>query len=232
MEFEKYSKKGAYHWIDIGRSPRMSNAFVRARYQICINLLRSHLKPNKKIKVLDLGCGDGALTYLLWKEGYKSEGIDTSSLGISLAIEQHKKYNTSCLFRCCETSPIADGEYDAVICSDVIEHVENPEKLIQETLRILKSGGVAVFSTPIRLTEIPLDKEHIQEWWPGEWEELFKGGNNAVFFISHPVAIMEMMNNSYLRVFINLLSNFVDLFSKKRFWNIFALQYAVLTKKS
>jgi ubiquinone/menaquinone biosynthesis C-methylase UbiE len=232
MEFYKYSKKGAYHWIDIGHNPKTSNAFVRARYQICIDLLRSRLAPSKKIKVLDLGCGDGVMTYLLWKEGYKSEGIDTSSLGISLAIEQHKKFNTSCLFLCCDSSLIASEEYDAVICSDVIEHVQNPQKLLQETQRILKHEGVAVFSSPIRITENPLDKEHIQEWWPSEWEELFQSFDNTVFFISHPVAIMEMMNNNYLRILINLLSIFFDLFSKKRFWNVFALQYAVITKSN
>ena len=77
-----------------------------------------------------------------------------------------------------------------------------------------------------------MDKEHIQEWWPSEWEELFQSFDNTVFFISHPVAIMEMMNNNYLRILINLLSIFFDLFSKKRFWNVFALQYAVITKSN
>jgi 2-polyprenyl-3-methyl-5-hydroxy-6-metoxy-1,4-benzoquinol methylase len=230
MEIEKYSKKREYHWIDIGRRPRTSNACVRARYQFCIDLLKSRLDPSKKVRVLDLGCGDGALTYLLWKEGYKPEAIDTSSLGVRLAIEQHKKYNTSCSFQCCEASTIADGEYDAVICSDVIEHVESPENLIYETLIILRPGGIAVFSTPIRLTENLMDKEHIQEWWPSQWKELFRNENNAVFSIFHPVAIMEMINKIYLRILVNLLSNFVDLFSKKRFWNILELQYAVIAK--
>lgn len=230
MEFGKYQKKGAYHWIDIGPHPIKSNPCVKARYRKCIDLLRGRLSPNKTFRILDLGCGDGALTYLLWKTGYIAQGSDTSSLGIELARKQHAIFGTNCVFKRCEIDDFEDNYFDGIICSDVIEHVEDPNALISGIFRTLKAGGVAVLSTPIRLTEAPLDKEHAIEWWPSEWRKLFSSYGYVEFCESHPVALMEMVNVPYVRVLINMMSLFMDLFLRKQYWNLFAIQYAVLSK--
>ena len=65
MSFSKYEKRGAYHWEQIGKHPIKANAFVKARYHMCIDLLKRHKPPQINTSVLDLGCGDGALTWML-----------------------------------------------------------------------------------------------------------------------------------------------------------------------
>ena len=86
--FKKYSKRGAYHFDSISFNPFKANPFVKQRYINCIKLIKSKIKHGR---ILDLGCGDGALTYMLFKEGYFAEGIDLSEEGINLAINMHKK---------------------------------------------------------------------------------------------------------------------------------------------
>ena len=230
MEFNKYKTKGAYHWTDISAHPFRSNPFVRARYKSCLKLISQSITPNKNIKILDLGCGDGALSYLMWRAGYTVIGIDTSLLGIDLACAEHKKRYTNCEFRCGEVGDVESNSFDGVICSDVIEHVQRPGELIDEIYRVLKPNGVAVLSTPIRITEAPLDVEHMAEWWPGEWRSMFKNYDNVEFYESHPVAMMELLNVRFINVGVKIFSIFIDLFSKRTFWNIYALQYAVLKK--
>lgn len=44
--------------------------------------------------------------------------------------------------------PFSDGEFDAVVCDQVLEHVEgNPQLAIEETFRVLKPNGIALHTT-------------------------------------------------------------------------------------
>jgi ubiquinone biosynthesis O-methyltransferase len=226
--FSKYQKRGAYHWGQIGNHPMKSNAFVKARYGKCVNLLRGSIKNSSK--VLDLGCGDGALTYLLYREGYKMTGIDTSQLGVDLAIKQHEKRKTSCNFYCMNSKELPDSSFDAIVCSDVIEHVDDARQLINDIYRILKPGGMAVISTPIRITEEVLDSEHVVEWFPLEFEKLFVRFD-AQFYISHPVVFMELMKQRWLRVMINLMTIAINPFYWKKNFRFFALQFVCINKE-
>lgn len=44
--------------------------------------------------------------------------------------------------------PLEDQSIDQVLCVNVLEHVENPEQVIKEAARVLKSGGWAIWETP------------------------------------------------------------------------------------
>lgn len=44
--------------------------------------------------------------------------------------------------------PLADGSLDAVICNGVLEHVEDPERVVQELWRVLRPGGRVFVSLP------------------------------------------------------------------------------------
>ena len=200
---------------------------MKQRYINCIKLLKNNKKNGK---ILDLGCGDGALTYMLFKEGYNSEGIDLSAEGINLAINMHKKKKTNCNFHHGDISNLSSNSYDGLICSDVIEHVDDPAKLIEESLRVVKKGGCVIFSTPIKITENPLDKEHIIEWFPNEWKSLFNKYENVSFEQSHPVALMELMNWGKIKLILIVISLLTNIFLVRSRFRYFALQYAILTK--
>ena len=47
-----------------------------------------------------------------------------------------------------EPLPYPDGAFDVVTCSEVVEHVENPRRLMREAWRVLKPGGTLVMTTP------------------------------------------------------------------------------------
>ena len=235
-EFIKYDKRGAYHWEQISNHPIKSNAYVKARYDKCINLLKLKYSCELEGKLgLDMGCGDGVLTYFMWKNGIIATGIDNSDIAIKLAIEKHGYFNTNCKFivgDSCNTREDSET-YDIVLCSDVIEHVYDPNKLLKEIKRLLKPHGHAIISTPIKLTKNPIDSMHIIEWYREGFSELI--GN--IFecheiFISHPLVWMEIMNRAIIpRMLINLMAPIYNVFNgNEKRWRYCTLQFAVVKK--
>ena len=100
-------------------------------------------------KILDYGCGQGRISYLLAKEGYDVFGTDPAS-GL---IEQAKKQNTDNLnlqFRVLEDEgeSLPNATYDAIICSSALEFVADADAVLKNLYRTLKPGGTLVVSLP------------------------------------------------------------------------------------
>lgn len=234
IEFNKYKTRGAYHWQQIDKHPVRRNAFVVGRYRNVITLLKDALGTGLTGKrVLDVGCGDGALSYLLTRGGAIVSGVDNQEIAIRFAQEKTKGMNIEFKVGSAYELPWGDGNFDAVVSSDVIEHLQDTTRYLEEIKRVTKVGGAVVISTPIRFTEEPLDKMHVVEWFPDEFkkmiEEVFP---KSRYTKSHSLFWFELIKrNRYCRLMINLLSlikNPFEDFDAKFHYE--ALQYSVSTK--
>jgi 2-polyprenyl-3-methyl-5-hydroxy-6-metoxy-1,4-benzoquinol methylase len=170
--FAKYAEAGAYHWHAVGGHWWHHHAFTAERY-------RRSLAAAGNIagkRALDFGCGDGAFLGLVAKavgENGSAVGFDPNDEGRRLAAYMLAKHGLKAEV-VGETKSIPDGSFDVVICNEVIEHVHEPLQLLAEIHRLLKPGGTAVVTTPIRLHETPEDSNHVQEWFFGEFAEVLK----------------------------------------------------------
>lgn len=235
IEFEKYKKQGPYHW-EQAFHPIRGNAAAQARYNKCIRMLQDAIGGLAGKTVLDLGCGDGVLAYRLSRKGAVVYGLDVSKTGIRLAKQQlqtSKGTTVRLLVGSCYDTGFVDNHFDALVSSDVIEHVQDSERFLSEVRRILKPGAKAVISTPIRLKKDPLDSMHVREWFEEDFKQLInKHFPDSRFSVSHPVFWMELQNRIGLTKFIwNLLPGFMNPFLKNSKWRCFAMQYAVVSKK-
>ena len=189
-EFGKYKKKGVYHWRMVSRNLRDHSPFTVARYRICLEMLG---QLENRI-IVDFGCGDGALAGMIAKAGGQVIGIEPNEMGLDLARKMFAKFNLQGRFYS-KSSELQDGCCNAVVCADVIEHVEDPDEIFREVFRILKPGEVAVFSTPIRLSEDPWDKEHVREYFPSEFKELCeKYGRVVEIRKAIPIAAQDLFH--------------------------------------
>lgn len=194
--FDKYQAKGAYHWVELYGSVHRQNAYTSARYGAVLEALKEH-RIGQGARVLDVGCGDAALSGLIAKQLHTEiAGIDTTPLAIELARTEFKNRGLAGDFAVIDgyTYPFADAAFHAVVCSDVIEHVREPHTLLTEMWRVLAPGGVAVITTPVRYTEAPLDPMHVQEWFPEAFKEMCSKtlGVPVQLKLSHPVAWAEL----------------------------------------
>lgn len=99
-------------------------------------------------RLLDIGCGDGTFTVLLKEALYAKEAV-----GIEIAPEAIAAIEAKGIKACqldIDEKPIPfDNDYfDFVYCGEIIEHLFNPDHLLEEVHRILKAEGICIISTP------------------------------------------------------------------------------------
>jgi SAM-dependent methyltransferase len=98
--------------------------------------------------VLDLGCGNGALTSHLARTGFTMHGLDGSDTGIRLARERYPGIPFDTHDLATPLPPALRGRFDAVIAVEVIEHLLLPRNLLASALQALRPGGLLVVTTP------------------------------------------------------------------------------------
>jgi SAM-dependent methyltransferase len=88
-------------------------------------------------RALDLGCGAGFLANYLGEQGHLVTGIDTTPQGLAVARHYDRSGRVSYSTGDACSLPFDPGCFDAVCAMDLIEHVEDPERLVAEASRAL-----------------------------------------------------------------------------------------------
>lgn len=101
-------------------------------------------------QVLDLGCGSGEITAALAAGGLTMTGADLSPAMIQVAQSTHAVGKVAAWVHLGNDRalPFADGGFDAVVSSSVLEYVTNPAEQLREVARILKPGGWYIATVP------------------------------------------------------------------------------------
>jgi len=244
ISFDKYDRKGAYHWYDYFGSLLRMNAYTRARYDIVLQCVQAS-GANCGSRLLEVGCGDGALLALLRiRLDAVVTGIDTCDKGLTLARLMFQKNGLVGEFRQVggDSTGFPDASFDIVVCSDVIEHVEDPQATLLEIRRLLVPGGHLIISTPIRFSEEPQDPMHVQEWYVGGFVDLCAKifGDPEEVIRSHPMIWYELVSSSipWVGRFGRLLTNLLTRLGRNPLlecggvWRCYTTQTLVLAKSS
>ncbi len=93
-------------------------------------------------RVLDLGAGSGSMSQLLHEAGYRVDACDLEPGQFQCAAVECRRADFS------ESLSYDDATFDGVVCVEVLEHLDGHERLFREVQRILKPGGVFLFTTP------------------------------------------------------------------------------------
>jgi len=138
------------------------------RLNFIIDVLQRNLP--KGAEVLDVGCGNGVISRALGEKGFNIRGIDVSEK----AIEKAKSLNTfpNVIFESVSAEQlVADGKrYHAVICSEVLEHLNAPGKLLSVLHDIIDDKGILIVTVP-------------------------NGNGPRELFVTRPVIRMQKKNN-------------------------------------
>lgn len=102
-------------------------------------------------KLLDIGCGEKPYQALFARYITKHIGLDHEAT-------LHDESQVD-LWGTGYNIPAEDESFDTVLCTAVLEHLEEPDKAIREANRVLKKGGHAIYIVPLfwHLHEEPRD---------------------------------------------------------------------------
>lgn len=96
-------------------------------------------------RVLDVGCFDGTISKLILDQGNKVYGLDISEPAVKKA--QEKGIKAVC-GNVEDPWPFDDNTIDTVFAGEIIEHLFNTDKFLEEVKRVLKPEGFLVLTTP------------------------------------------------------------------------------------
>lgn len=112
---------------------------------------RNNLLTSKNIKILNIGAGRGGLSCALSKKGFVVDNVEYSKCYSRIIEWKYEKYNYSGYVK---NMPIEEFNtnnlYDFAIMTDVIEHVQDPEKTLISVNRLLKKDGKTYITVPTR----------------------------------------------------------------------------------
>ncbi|CAN5559193.1 hypothetical protein BH11BAC2_BH11BAC2_08550 [soil metagenome] len=133
------------HRTNLAQYTEFTEVVDLKRLNFIADAIQTYCKPGARI--LDVGCGNGNIARGIGSLGFNVTGIDFSAEAIRYAKSKNTMPNVD--FRVCSAEEITNEErYDAVICSEVLEHLHQPDLLVNVLSRILQEGAILVATVP------------------------------------------------------------------------------------
>ena len=127
-------------------------------------------------RVLDIGCGNGSITRLLYKNGFQIVGLDPSSQGVACcrSLMPNAVFYEMGVYDAPTSFP--ENEFDAVISSEVIEHLYSPQFLPHFAKAKLRTHGHFILTTPYHgyFKNLVLS---LAGKWDSHWMPMREGGH-------------------------------------------------------
>ncbi len=105
------------------------------------------------LSILDIGAGDGDVVFSLTERGHKCLAMDISDVRLRKYEEKARQSGVrQVVGNVGDKIPLKDRSLDVVLCGEIIEHVPDNDKALEEIRRVLRNGGQFVLSVPYKET--------------------------------------------------------------------------------
>lgn len=178
VEVAKFEAMASEWWNEEGKFKPLHRlnptriAYIRDRIIKAFGLNPEEEKPLLGLRVLDIGCGGGLLSEPLTRLGASVVGADAAVGNISVARLHARQSGLNIDYRhTLAEDLVKQGErFDVIVNMEVIEHVADPQALINSCEALLTKGGVMICSTINRNMKSYLfaiiGAERIMRWLP------------------------------------------------------------------
>ncbi len=131
-EYQRMSQMEDNYWWHVGRKSILSHQ------------LKTLSKGQGRPSVLNVGCGTGGLIPLIEQYG-DSTNIDMSDEALAICRKKGFKRLSKVLGT---KLPYKDNQFDIVMATDVLEHIEDDDSALKEWSRVIKPGGHLILTVP------------------------------------------------------------------------------------
>lgn len=193
--------------------------------------------------VLDIGCGNKPYESLF-------QDVSTSYTGCDVIQSSQNKVDVICE---AVNLQFADGSFDTAFSTQVIEHVEDPFKMLSEANRVLRSGGIIIVSAPFcwELHEQPYDFYRYSKYGlkamfnkhgfevlelkanGGKWAAIFQMNLNIIYSTFRKKGILRrIIKVCFLHLRFTTIFNKIGCWMDKKFYDeLLTLNYVIIGRK-
>lgn len=132
---------------------RIVHSMVEYQEPAILQRVAPYWKLPRGARILDLGSGVGNFVVACRKQGLRAYGIEPDRIGqgssvTSLQIARRRLDSPAFAAALGEQLPFADATFDFVVLDQVIEHVSDQSRVLEEAFRVLKPGGAMYVACP------------------------------------------------------------------------------------
>jgi ubiquinone/menaquinone biosynthesis C-methylase UbiE len=175
------------HWEKIYAGVRNVYSLYLYQQQL-VEILKSQLANINGSRILEVGCGKGNELLQLAKDDASCFGLDFSEAALSLVRSRLEKEAARLVLVCGDARdlPCKSNSFDMIFSQGVLEHFTEPEILLLEQHRAVRSGGIVVVEVPNKWTLYTIYKHVLMRLhrWPPGWETQYS-----------PSELKTLMNN-------------------------------------
>jgi 2-polyprenyl-6-hydroxyphenyl methylase/3-demethylubiquinone-9 3-methyltransferase len=168
IDNDVYERLGGSWWDETSPLNLLHGSFTPGRFAYFRDVLARQLGAGLAGRlVLDIGCGGGFLAEEFAVLGCRVTGVDPSQASIDAARAHAAGSGLHIAYRVGtgEELPVPDAAYDVAYCCDVLEHVSDLDRVISQTARALKPGGLYLFDTINRTLMSKLIAIRVMQQW-------------------------------------------------------------------
>ena len=150
VDNQLYDRLGSTWWDEDALLGLLRTSINPGRFGYMRRILTRELGIDPRAKTaLDVGCGGGLLAEEFAGLGCSVTGVDPSaeSLATARAHAASSGLEIDYIEATGEHLPFEDDSFDIVYCCDVLEHVDDLQRTLDESARVLKPGGLYMYDT-------------------------------------------------------------------------------------
>ena len=174
--------------------------------KLASHLLEKYFKNTGSL--LDIGCGTGDML-----KAFNAKGFNCCGTDIAPSSEKHLNgipFKSADLLN--ENLPYDDGSFDFIFSKSVIEHLSDPVRLLKESYRVLKKGGVGVIMCPswIHTSWGPfyVDYSHISPFTKASLKDVMEMNEYVDVEVFHFYQLPHTWRIPFMKLFCKLISFF------------------------
>jgi 2-polyprenyl-6-hydroxyphenyl methylase/3-demethylubiquinone-9 3-methyltransferase len=196
-EIERFSRLSDSWWDPAGPMAPLHKInplrveYIKTKILECTDTLNG-------VAVLDIGCGAGLVCEPLARLGATVTGVDASPKNIQAARVHAASSGLDIDYRC-TTAEDMNETFDVVLALEIIEHVADIPAFVAATTKLVKPGGLLIFSTINRTAKAfalaIVGAEYVLRWVPRgthEWNKFVKPSELAAHLRANNIAVKEM----------------------------------------
>jgi 2-polyprenyl-6-hydroxyphenyl methylase/3-demethylubiquinone-9 3-methyltransferase len=212
-EVERFSAMAAQWWDPNGKFKPLHQfnpvrlGFIRDEAARRFDRDVTQRRPFQGLRLLDIGCGGGLLCEPMARLGFAVTGVDASERNIGVARTHAMAQGLTIDYRADTAEALlakAEPPFDVVLNMEVIEHVAQPDRFLQDCVKLLAPGGLMVLATlnrtPKALALAVVGAEYVLGWLPRgthDWRKFIRPDEIFGFLAAEPVSAAGPFGVSY-----------------------------------